>query len=219
MKIVSIHKVEKDFTVDIEVENSHCYQLSNGIISHNTVSQLVDSASGIHPRYSQFYIRRARADKKDPVSKLMRNAGVPVEDDVTHPDQTDVFSFPMKSPDTAILRNDLSALDQLRLAMIYQKNWCEHKTSITVYVRESEWLEVGAYVYKNFDELSGVAFLPFDNGSYRQAPYEEITEQQYNEALDKMPKNIDWSQITKYELDDQTVHSKDFACVGNSCEL
>jgi ribonucleoside-diphosphate reductase alpha chain len=184
-----------------------------------TVSQLVDAASGIHPRYSRYYIRRVRADKKDPVSKLMRDAGVPVEDDITQPDQTDVFSFPIKAPQDAILRDDITAIDQLKLAMTYQKHWCEHKPSVTIYVREHEWMEVGAYVYKYFDELSGVSFLPYDNGNYRQAPYEELTEQQYNEAFEKMPKNIDWTQITRYETEDQTVHSKDFACVGGSCEL
>src|ERR1019366_5682999 len=142
-----------------------------------TVSQLVNAASGIHPRYSRYYIRRVRADKKDPVSKLMRDAGVPVEDDITSPEKTDIFSFPMMSPETAILRDEITALDQLKLAAIYQKNWCEHKPSITIYVRENEWLDVGAFVYKTFDDMSGVSFLPYDTGNYRQAPYEEITEQ------------------------------------------
>ena len=184
-----------------------------------TVSQLADSSSGIHPRYAHYYIRRVRADKKDPVSKLMRNSGIPVEDDLTSPQQTDVFSFPMQAPDTSVLRDDMTALEQLRLAMIYQKNWCEHKPSVTIYVREPEWLEVGAYVYKNFDDLSGVSFLPYDSGSYRQAPYEEITEDQYFKLLAAMPVNIDWSEITKYEIEDQTTNSKELACTGNSCEL
>jgi hypothetical protein len=184
-----------------------------------TVSQLVNAASGIHPRYSRYYIRRVRADKKDPVSKLMRDAGVPVEDDITSPEKTDIFSFPMLSPETAILRDEISALDQLKLAAIYQKSWCEHKPSITIYVRENEWLDVGAYVYKTFDDMSGVSFLPYDTGTYRQAPYEEITEEKYREVLAAMPKNIDWSKITKYETEDQTTNMKELACVAGVCEL
>lgn len=183
-----------------------------------TVSQLVDASSGIHPRYARYYIRRVRADKKDPVSKLMREAGVPVEDDMTSPQQTDIFSFPMMAPETTVLRDDFTALDQLKLAMIYQKNWCEHKPSITVYVREHEWMEVGAYVYKNFDDLSGVSFLPYDNGSYRQAPYEEIDEATYWSLLHHMPPAIDWSKITIYETEDQTTNSKELACAGGACD-
>jgi ribonucleoside-triphosphate reductase (thioredoxin) len=182
------------------------------------VSQLVNSASGIHPRYSRYYIRRVRSSKNDPLSKLMREAGVPVEDDIASP-VTDVFSFPIKSPDTAILREDMTALDQLKLSATYQKYWCEHKVSNTIYVREHEWLEVGAYVYKNFDEMSGLAFLPYDTGTYRQAPYEEITFEQYNDLVSKMPKDIDWKQITKYETEDQTTNTKELACSGTSCEL
>jgi ribonucleoside-triphosphate reductase (thioredoxin) len=183
-----------------------------------TVSQLVDAASGIHPRYARYYIRRVRADKKDPVSIFMRDHGMPVEDDITSPQQTDVFSFPKKSPDTAILRDDISALDQLRLALTYQKNWCEHKPSITVYVREHEWMEVGAYVYKNFDDLSGVSFLPYDTGSYRQAPYEEITQEQYQIEEAHMPQ-LDWSVMPDYEKEDQTTNSKELACTSGVCEL
>jgi ribonucleoside-diphosphate reductase alpha chain len=218
MKLKSIKKVDPEITVDIETENTHTYQLSNGIVSHNTVSQLVNSSSGIHPRYSSYFIRRVRADKKDPVSKLMRDSGVPVEDDITSPQQTDVFSFPIKSPDNAILRDDMSALDQLRLAMIYQKNWCEHKPSVTIYVKEHEWLDVGAYVYKNFDDINGVTFLPFDNGTYRQAPYEEITKEQYETLIKQMP-TVDWSLISKYETDDQTTNSKELACSSGHCDL
>lgn len=184
-----------------------------------TVSQLTDAASGIHPRFSQYYIRRVRADKKDPVSKLMRDAGVPVEDDIMSPQQTDVFSFPLKSPKTALIRDDVSALDQLRLWLVYQKNWCEHKPSITVYVKENEWIEVAAFVYKYFDEMSGVSFLPYDNGTYRQAPYEEISEEVYLSELSKMPKSIDWSSISRYEKEDQTENMKELACTAGVCEL
>lgn len=184
-----------------------------------TVSQLVDAASGIHPRYSDYYIRRVRADKKDPVSKLMRDAKVPVEDDLGSPTQTDVFSFPMKSPSTAVLRDDVTALDQLKLWLTYQRNWCEHKPSITVYVRENEWIEVAAFVYKYFDEMAGVSFLPFDNGTYRQAPYEEITEGRYEIEKMAMPESIDWSLISVYETEDQTNNTKELACSAGVCEL
>jgi ribonucleoside-diphosphate reductase alpha chain len=184
-----------------------------------TVSQLVDAASGIHPRYSEYYIRRVRADKKDPVSKLMRDAKVPVEDDLSSPNQTDVFSFPMKSPATAVLRDDVTALDQLKLWLTYQRNWCEHKPSITVYVREHEWIEVAAFVYKYFDEMAGVSFLPFDNGTYRQAPYEEINEDRYEIEKMAMPDSIDWSLISFYETEDQTTNQKELACSAGVCEL
>lgn len=184
-----------------------------------TVSQLTDSASGIHPRYAQYYIRRVRADKKDPVSKLMRDAGVPVEDDIMSPQQTDVFSFPLEAPEGAILRDDVSALDQLKLWLTYQRNWCEHKPSITVYVQENEWIEVAAFVYKYFDEMAGVSFLPYDNGSYRQAPYEEIDKEVFLAEVQKMPAVIDWSAISKYEKEDQTVNAKELACVAGVCEI
>jgi ribonucleoside-diphosphate reductase alpha chain len=184
-----------------------------------TVSQLVDAASGIHPRYAHHYIRRVRADKKDPVSKLMRDAGVPVEDDVMSPQQTDVFSFPLKAPETAILRDDVSALDQLKLWLTYQRNWCEHKPSITVYVQDNEWVEVAAFVYKYFDEMAGVSFLPYDNGTYRQAPYEEITAETFVAETEKMPVSIDWSAISIYEREDQTTNTKELACVSGVCEI
>lgn len=184
-----------------------------------TVSQLTDSASGIHPRFSHFYIRRVRADKKDPVSRLMRSQNVPCEDDITSPQQTDVFSFPIKSPDTAVLRDDVTALDQLRLWLTYQRHWCEHKPSITVYVRDHEWIEVAAFVYKHFDEMAGVSFLPYDNGTYRQAPYEEITEEQYAVEAAKMPQEIHWEYISTFETEDQTVNSKELACSAGVCEL
>ena len=213
----------KQIVIDTNIKWSQILGISPSVAvtcvkPSGTVSQLVDASSGIHPRYSRYYIRRVRADKKDPVSKLMRDAGVPVEDDITSPEKTDIFSFPMLAPKTAILRDEVSALEQLKLAAIYQKYWCEHKPSITVYVRENEWLEVGAQVYKTFDDMSGVSFLPYDTGTYRQAPYEEITEEQYAEALLKMPKNIDWSQITRYETEDQTTSAKELACSGTSCD-
>lgn len=187
--------------------------------SGNT-SQLVDSSSGIHPRYSEYYIRTVRNSKKDPLSLFMRDKGFPVETSVNNPDTQDVFSFPIKSPESSIYRNDISALDQLRLCLTYQKYWCEHKPSTTVYIRESEWMDVGAYIYKNFDDITGIAFLPYDGGNYVQSPYKEINEQEYLVANSKMPKNIDWSELSKYESEDMTEGSKELACVGQGlCEL
>lgn len=183
-----------------------------------TVSQLVDAASGIHPRYDHYYIRTVRADKKDPLALMMRDMGFPVEDDVMKKDSTDVFSFPMKAPETAVTRNEMSALDQLRLWLLYQKHWCEHKPSITVYCKDSEWLEVGAFVYKNFDEISGISFLPYSDHNYKQAPYQPIDEKTYLDTYNRMPQNPDWSRISEYEKDDETKHGKELACTGGSCD-
>jgi len=184
-----------------------------------TVSQLVDSASGIHPRYSPYYIRTVRADKKDPIAKMMVDKGFPVEDDIMKSDIGYVFSFPVKSPDDSIFTDDRSAIEQLELWKIYQENYCEHKPSITVYVKEHEWLEVGAWVYKHFDIISGVSFLPKENHTYAQAPYQECTKEEYLKMLDKMPKNIDWTDLAEYEKFDMTEGTKEFACTANACEL
>lgn len=183
-----------------------------------TVSQLVDSASGIHPRYSEYYIRTVRADKKDPLADFMIRQGFPVEDDVSKPDYNYVFSFPMKAPAKSIMRNDMSALEQLELWMVYQDAWCEHKPSITVYVREREWLEVGAWVYENFDKVSGVSFLPHTDHSYRQAPYQELSKKsEYNSWVKRMPLNVDWSSLNEH--DDNTTSSQTYACVGGACDI
>ena len=184
-----------------------------------TTSQLCDKASGIHPRYSPYYIRTVRSDKKDPLAKLMKDSGFPVEDDVTKPDSTYVFSFPMKSPKGALMRDDLTAIDQLELWMVYKKYWADHTVSCTVYVRESEWIDVAGWVYKNFDNISGVSFLPHSNHVYKQAPYQEITKEDYEVALKAMPDSIDWSKLSEYELEDQTTGAKELACTGNSCEI
>lgn len=182
-----------------------------------TVSQLVDSASGIHPRYSRFYVRTVRADKKDPLAVFMRGAGFPVEDDVTKPEYTDVFSFPVRSPETSVTRDQLSAIDQLEHYKIFAEHWCEHNPSITIYVREHEWLDVQAWVYRNFDKIGGVSFLPYDSGVYRQAPYQEITEQEYNNLVDKMPFEVDWTLLK--EEQDLTTGSQDLACLAGVCEI
>lgn len=184
-----------------------------------TVSQLVDAASGIHARHSPFYIRTVRADKKDPLAKMMVDMGFPVEDDVMKPDHTYVFSFPIKSPDHAVYRKDMSAIEQLELWMEYQRHWCEHKPSITVSVKEHEWPEVGAWVWKHFDEMSGVSFLPFSDHVYQQAPYQDCDRETYEALVAKMPKNIDWTALAKYETQDMTIGSQELACVAGGCEI
>jgi len=184
-----------------------------------TVSQLVDSASGIHPRYSEYYIRTVRADKKDPLAQFMVDKGFPVEDDVTKPLHNYVFSFPTKGPKNSVHRDDMNAIQQLELWKTYAKSWCEHKPSITVYVRDHEWLEVGAWVYRNFDQMSGVSFLPHTNHTYRQAPYQEMNQEQYDELVAKMPKGVDWTEISNYESEDNTAGSQTLACTGSVCEI
>lgn len=181
-----------------------------------TVSQLVDSASGIHPRYSSYYIRTVRTDKKDPLYQFLKDQGVPVEDSIGKEESTAVFSFPMKAPEGSVMRDDMSAIDQLELWKVYAEHWCEHKPSITVYVREEEWLDVGAWVYKHFDLISGVSFLPHSDHVYKQAPYQEITEEVYNDLVAKMPK-IDWDSLV--EFDDNTEGAQQLACVSGSCEI
>lgn len=184
-----------------------------------TVSQLVDSSSGIHARHSAYYIRTVRGDNKDPLTQFMIEQGIPNEPDVMKPDSTTVFSFPMKSPDGAITRNDMTAIEQLELWLIYQRYWCEHKPSVTVTVRDHEWLEVGAWVYNYFDEVSGVSFLPHSDHTYQQAPYQEVSEREYLAALELMPERIDWSKLSEYETEDTSKGTSTFACVGGSCEI
>lgn len=184
-----------------------------------TVSQLVDAASGIHPRWSPFYLRSVRADNKDPLTEFLKHVGVPNEPDWTKPDNTTVFYFPQKAPEGALVRRDLSAIEHLEIWKRFQDQWCEHKPSITVNVRESEWVDVGAWVYKNFDSVSGVAFLPMDDHTYKQAPYQEITEDEYNEWMDKMPAEIDWTLLRNFETVDTTAGSQDLACSGGVCEV
>ena len=185
-----------------------------------TVSQLVDSASGIHARHAPYYIRTVRADKKDPLAKMMHEAGFPVEDDVTKPDHTWVFSFPVKGPKEGIYRKDMSAVEQLELWKIYQDNWCEHKPSITVSVKEEEWMGVGAWVYNNFEYMSGVSFLPFADHTYRQAPYQDCSKQEYEKLVKEMPNDIEWSKLEQYEEKDMTHGSQELACTAEGgCEI
>lgn len=180
-----------------------------------TVSQLVDSASGIHPRYAPYYIRRVRAAANDPLCAVLEDAGVPSEDDVVQ-GGTKVFSFPMKAPDGAVCTSEMGAMEQLRLWKIYQDYWTEHKPSITVYYKDSEFLEVGQWLYNNFDSVSGISFLPYSDHTYQQAPYEEIDKKTYEELLKTMPKTIDWDIR---EESDVTEGAQTLACVGGSCEI
>ena len=182
-----------------------------------TVSQLANSASGIHTRHSPYYIRRVRGDKKDPLTAFLKESGVPTEDCVMKPDSTVVFSFPIKAPDGARVREDLTAIQHLELWLMYQKNWCEHKPSVTISVKEEEWLEVGAWVWKNFDDISGISFLPHDGGTYRQAPYEECTKEEYETMLSKMPNEIHWGKLIEHN--DNVTGTQELACAVGGCEI
>ena len=184
-----------------------------------TVSQLVDSASGIHARHNPYYIRTVRGDKKDPLTKMMVDMGFPVEDDVMKPLDTSVFSFPIKCSEDAVFRQDMNAIEQLELWKTYQEHWCEHKPSVTISVKETEWIEVGAWVYKNFDLMSGVSFLPYSEHTYKQAPYQDCDEKDYEKLLKKMPVNVDWTKLSDYETSDMTVGSQELACSSGSCEI
>jgi len=184
-----------------------------------TVSQLVDSASGIHARHSEYYIRTIRADKKDPLAQLMVDQGVYHEDDITKPEHTLVFYFPIQSPKDSLVRKDLTAIEHLEIWKTYQNHWCEHKPSATISVRENEWLDVGSWVWNNFDTISGVSFLPYADHSYQQAPYQEITKKEYKEWLKKTTNKVDWSLLMDYEKEDMTENTKELACTAGACEI
>jgi len=184
-----------------------------------TVSQLVDSASGIHARHNPYYIRTVRGDNKDPLTEFMKEQGIPNEPDVMKPDHTTVFSFPMSCSDTAIYRNDMSAIEQLEIWKCYAQHWCEHKPSVTISVKESEWVNVGNWCWDNFDYLSGVSFLPFSDHTYQQAPYQDIDKEQFESLQSKMPEKIDWSKLQDFEKEDNTRGSQELACTAGSCEL
>ena len=184
-----------------------------------TVSQLVGVSSGMHPWHSDYYIRTVRGSKNDPISKFLKDSGIPTEDDVMKPNDTYVFSFPVKAPSHAITRDKLTALQQLEIWLVYQRHWCEHKPSITVSVREEEWMEVGAWVYKHFDEVSGISFLPYSEHSYVQAPYQEVDKAGYESVVATMPKTIDWAALSMYELEDSTTGTQALACVSGECEI
>ena len=183
-----------------------------------TVSQLVDSSSGIHPRHSSYYIRTVRGDNKDPLTNFLIDSGVPSEADFMKPDTQTVFSFPMKSPRKSVLRDDMTAIQQLETWLTYQRHWCEHKPSVTISVRDEEWMEVGAFVFRHFDEMSGVSFLPHSDHTYQQAPYQECTEEVYNDFSSKFG-HIDWDKFKSYEKEDNTHSAQTLACSGDSCEM
>ena len=184
-----------------------------------TVSQLVDAASGIHARHNQHYIRTVRADNKDPLCSFMKDKGFPHEADVMKPDNVTVFSFPTKSPPGCVTRTDMTAIEQLELWLVYQRHWCEHKPSVTISVKEHEWMEVGAWVWKHLDEISGISFLPFSDHVYKQAPYQDIDEETYIRELEKLPQSVNWEELANYEKEDNTSGTQTYACSGDSCEV
>src|SRR5210317_2013457 len=184
-----------------------------------TVSQLVDSASGIHARHNPYYIRTVRGDNKDPLTQFMISQDIPAEPDVMKPDSTTVFSFPMKSPKNAVTRTGMTAIEQLELWLTYQRHWCEHKPSVTISVKENEWMAVGAWVYEHFDEVSGISFLPFSEHTYQQAPYQDIDADTYKKWAAKMPKNVDWSMLQEFEKEDTTSGGRELACTAGVCEV
>ena len=184
-----------------------------------TVSQLVDSSSGIHARHNPYYIRTVRGDNKDPLTEFMKESGIPSEPDYMKPEHTTVFSFPMKAPTGSVCRNDMSAIEQLELWKLYAKHWCEHKPSVTISVKESEWVPVGAWCWENFEYLSGVSFLPFSDHTYQQAPYQDIDEKEYKKLVKKMPATLDWHKLQDFEKEDNTKGSQELACTAGVCEL
>ena len=183
-----------------------------------TVSQLVDSASGIHPRFSKHYIRRVRSDNKDPLAIFMGQSGFPVEQDVMSPSSA-VFSFPVKAPESSVTVKQVGAMQQLELWKAYQNHWCEHKPSITVYYTDNEFLQVAQWIWENFDLCSGISLLPYSDHVYQQAPYEDITAEKYDELVAAMPVGVDWDDLEKYEEEDNTTGSQELACVGGACEI
>jgi len=215
MKQVAID-TNKDFAKKLKIPQSTAITC---VKPSGTVSQLVDSASGIHTRHSDYYIRTVRGDVKDPLTNFLIDKGVPNEPDITKPENVVVFSFPVKSPHGSLTRDSKTAIEQLEMWLLYQRHWCEHKPSVTISVKEHEWLEVGAWVYKHFNEVSGISFLPHSDHVYQQAPYQEVDTKQYRDLLKQMPKAIDFTELSAYESEDNTSGSQELACVGGVCEI
>ena len=215
LKSVAV-KTNKEFSEKLGINQSVAVTC---VKPSGTVSQLTDSASGIHARHNPYYIRTVRGDKKDPLTKMMVDQGFPVEDDSMNPSHTSVFSFPMKVENGAVFRTDMTAIEQLELWKTYQECWCEHKPSVTISVKENEWLEVGAWVYENFNYMSGVSFLPFSEHTYKQAPYQDCTQQEYEILLGKMPKEVEWNKLAEYEQTDMTIGAQELACAAGFCEI
>ena len=214
----------RQYAVDINVEEAAKIGIPASaavtcVKPSGTVSQLVGVSSGMHAWHSDYYIRTVRGDKKDPITQFLKDSGIPAEDDVMKPNDTYVFSFPVKAPKNAITRDKLNAIQQLEIWLTYQRHWCEHKPSVTISVKEEEWMEVGAWVYKHFDECSGISFLPYSDHTYVQAPYQEIDEAAYLELASKMPKSINWEALSLYELEDTTTGTQALACVSGECEI
>ena len=208
------NKTNKKYAKMLDIEPSKSITC---VKPSGTVSQLVDSASGIHTRHSPYYIRTIRMDKKDSIYEFLKDKGVQVEDEQFRPDSTAVFSFPIKAPTGAITRDDKTAIEQLENWLVYQRHWCNHKPSVTISVKDNEWMDVGAWVWKYFDEISGISFLPHSDHSYVQAPYQECTKEEYQELLKKTPKDVDW--LSFKEEEDNTEGSQTLACTGNACEI
>ena len=224
-KLSKILKTLKDVAISTNLDESGKIGINQSasitcVKPSGTVSQLTGVSSGMHPWHNEYYVRTVRGDKKDPLTKFLIDAGVPAEDDVMKPNDTTVFSFPIKAPKNAITRNDLTAIQHLETWLVYQREWCEHKPSITVSVKEDEWMEVGAWVYKHFDELSGISFLPYSDHTYKQAPYQDATETEYLELLSKMPSTIRWEDMIFYEFEDGTSGTQALACSSDlGCEV
>jgi len=223
-KLISALEELRQVAVDTNKEWASKFKINQSaaitcVKPSGTVSQLVNAASGIHPRHSDYYIRTVRADVKDPLCQFMIDKGFPHEPCIIKPDHTIVFSFPIRSPQASISRDEMTAIEQLEHWGVYQKFWCEHKPSITITVREEEWMDVGAWVYKHFDDISGVSFLPYSDHIYKQPPYQECTKKEYKKLLRKMPKDINWKGLSDYEETDNTAGAQSYACSGSSCEV
>jgi ribonucleoside-diphosphate reductase alpha chain len=184
-----------------------------------TVSQKTSSSSGMHQWYAEYYLRTVRADNKDPMTQFMSDLGIPNEPDVMAPDGTTVFYFPQKAPEGAVTRNDITAIQHLEIWRVYKQHWTEHNPSVTVSVKEEEWIEVANWVYENFDDIGGISFLPYDSGTYKQAPYQECDETTYNQFYHDTPKAIDWSMLSVYETEDTTTGSQTLSCTAGNCEV
>ena len=220
-ELASHLKVLRDYAVDVNAEYAEKFGINPSVAvttvkPSGTVSQLVGVSSGIHPWYAKHYIRTVRGDNKDPLTRLMKDSGVPNEPDVTKPDDITVFSFPMAAPEGAIVTSDLTAIEHLEVWKVYRNNWTEHNPSVTISVREHEWLEVGAWVYENFDSIGGISFLPYTEHTYKQAPYQEFSKEEFEELSSKMPEEIHWTDLSLYELEDTTTGTQELACVAAS---
>ena len=224
VRVDSLLAALKEYAIEVNKEWSKKLNIPQStavtcVKPSGTVSQLVDSSSGIHARHAPYYLRTVRGDVKDPLTQFMVEAGIPNEPDQMRPDNTVVFSFPMKSPDHAIHRNDQGAIEQLEFWKMYAEKWCEHKPSVTISVKEHEWIEVGSWCWTNFEYLSGVSFLPYTDHTYKQAPYQDITKKEYTKYMQEFPTNIDWSRLPEWEKEDTTKGTQELACTAGVCEL